>query len=252
MYRGFIKLHRAIDEWEWRAKPNTLSVWLYLLTHARHEPGSWQGVPLEAGQLITGTEAIGKVTGLSRQSVRTALEHLKKTGEITVKATNRFSVVTVVKWGLYQSSEVNTNQQINQQATNKQPTTNQQLTTNKNEKNEKNVEALEVVVGDCDDANDDNEWKKTLEYYGFPSTKSDQDTAHDLACYYSRGWLKEALRRTADQQLEARNWKYVRTILKEWDKIGRIDAEGKRNAWHENRILTQNLSPWLEKEEIWE
>lgn len=246
MYRGFIKLHRAIDEWEWRAKPNTLSVWLYLLTHARHEPGSWQGVPLEAGQLITGTEAIGKVTGLSRQSVRTALEHLKKTGEITIKATNKFSIITVVKWGLYQSSESDTNQQTNQRTTNNQPATNQQLTTNKNEKNEKNVVALEVVVGDCDEGN--NEWKKTLEYYGFPSSKSDQDAAQNLADYYSKAWLLEALRRTTTSAQGARNWKYVNAILDNWKKLGRIDAEGKRKAWNENIILTQNLPPWLDKE----
>ena len=57
--------------------------------------------------------------------VRTALGKLVSTGEIVIKATNRYSLVTIVKWAIYQHDADDTNQQNNQphnqQLTNKQP-----------------------------------------------------------------------------------------------------------------------------------
>ncbi len=130
---GYVKLWRSFDMWGWRRNPNAVTVFLYCLTHARHEPGQYQGIELQPGQLVTGRDAISRVTGLTTQSVRTALKNLQKTGEITIKTTNKFSIVTVVNWAKYQTPDTTTNQQL----TNKQPATNQQLTTNKNVKNVK-------------------------------------------------------------------------------------------------------------------
>lgn len=135
MENTFIKLYRSIDSWGWRTNPNTLSVFLYCLTHARHTPGEYCGVKLQPGQLITGRDAISRGTGVSTQSVRTALKNLQKTGELTIKSTNQFSIVTVVNWAKYQTPDTTSNQQPNQQLTNIQPAANQQLTTNKNVKN---------------------------------------------------------------------------------------------------------------------
>lgn len=135
MMNGYVKLWRSFDLWGWRRNPNAVTVFLYCLTHARHEPGQYQGIELQPGQLVTGRDAISRVTGLTTQSVRTALKNLQKTGELTIKSTNRFSIVTVVNWAKYQTPDTTTNQQPNQQLTNKQPATNQQLTTNKNVKN---------------------------------------------------------------------------------------------------------------------
>ena len=135
MGNGWLKLYRSIDQWEWRSDPNTFSVWIYCLTHARHEDGSWQGVSLEAGQLVTGRNAISKETGVSSRGVRTALEHLKKSGNLTIKPTNKFSVITVVNWEFWQGGGNATDQQTDQQPTNNRPATDQQPTTNKNVKN---------------------------------------------------------------------------------------------------------------------
>lgn len=140
---GYIKLCRSIDNWGWRTNPNTLSVFLYCLTHARHTPGEYHGVQLQPGQLITGRDAISRGTGITTQSVRTALKNLQKTGEITIKATNKFSIVTVVNWAKFQYEPPKSNQQPNQQPTNNQPADNQQLTTNNNDNNG----TMEDVVG---------------------------------------------------------------------------------------------------------
>lgn len=144
METGYVKLHRSIDKWEWSKKPFTFRVFVYCLTHARHTPGQYQGVQLQPGQFITGRDAISRDTGITTQSVRTALKNLEKTGEITIKPTNKFSVVTVVNWAKFQTPTGTPNQQINQQLTNNQPATNQQLTTNKNDNN---VRMKDDVVG---------------------------------------------------------------------------------------------------------
>ena len=61
------------------------------------------------------------------QEVRTALKHLKSTGEITDKGYNKYRIITVNNWDLYQGD----NRQTNRQLTDKQQTTNRQLTADK-------------------------------------------------------------------------------------------------------------------------
>lgn len=126
--QGWLKLHRKILAWEWFKDSNTLMVFIYLLCHAQWHDSRYMGHEIKAGQLVTGRKKIAEDLGISEQSVRTSLNHLKSTNEITIKSTNKFSVVTIENWAVYQGDDEETNQQINQQAnqqlTNNQPTTN--------------------------------------------------------------------------------------------------------------------------------
>lgn len=139
---GFVKLHRQIIKWEWYTDSNTKSLFLHCLLLANHSPRKWMGVQIEAGSFVTSTLKLADELHMTRQMVRTSLERLKSTNEITIKTTNKFTVISVVKWGDYQGFDVDEdhddNQLANHQLTNKQPTNNQQITTNKNDKNEKN------------------------------------------------------------------------------------------------------------------
>lgn len=71
---------------------------------------------------------------MSEQTIRTCLKNLEKLGNISIKSTNRFSVLTVCNWELYQETDT----EINQQVTSKSPASNQQVTTYKNDKKVKN------------------------------------------------------------------------------------------------------------------
>lgn len=126
--QGWIKLHRKILEWEWFTDPNTLMVFVYLLCHAQWHDSRFMGHEVKAGQLVTGRKKIAEDLKISEQSVRTSLNHLKSTNEITIKSTNKFSLITIENWAVYQGDDAEANQQINQQAnqqlTNNQPTTN--------------------------------------------------------------------------------------------------------------------------------
>lgn len=144
MLQGWIKLHRNFLEWNWFESDNHLRLFLVLLLKANHKTTNWRKIKLGPGQLITGRKQLSLWSGLSQQSIRTVLNDFLESNFITIKTTNKFSIITIVDWNKYQNSE-NANQQTNQQTTNKQPTTNQQLTTSKNVKNVKNVKKKNIV-----------------------------------------------------------------------------------------------------------
>jgi len=126
---GFIKIDRRMLDWEWYDDPNTKVVFLHLLLMANWKDGGYKGYKLKAGDVVFGRKALADTLGLSERNVRTALEHLQKTGEIVVKSTNAFSVATLVNWAKYQSEY--------EEPTNERPTSDQQPTTPKESKKER-------------------------------------------------------------------------------------------------------------------
>ena len=124
---GWIKLHRKILNWEWFKEDNTFRVFIYLLSSANYKTSKWRGITVNRGQVITGRSVIAEDLGISERSVRTCLSRLKSTSEITVKSTNKYSIVTVCKYEEYQFignyNDQQNDQQSVQQATNKRPAT---------------------------------------------------------------------------------------------------------------------------------
>ena len=109
---GWIKLHRAMLEWEWYDDINVKTVFLHLLLTANFEPSKYRGHTVGPGQSIIGFNALSEQTGLSRSQVRTAIDKLKMTGEIALKTTNKFSIVTMTCWSEYQSDSTQNRTQI--------------------------------------------------------------------------------------------------------------------------------------------
>lgn len=128
--KGWIKLHRDILEWEWYDDINTRILFIHLLLTANYTEKKWRSITIKEGQLCTGRESLAKSSGLSEQSVRTSLNKLKLTNEITIHTTAKHSIISIVNWSKYQTA----NQQLTLNLTNDQPTTNQQLTTTKERK----------------------------------------------------------------------------------------------------------------------
>ena len=130
---GWIKIHRKFLDWQWFGKSEPVHLFIYLLLKANHKDGQWQGIDIKRGQLITSFGKISSDTGISLQVVRTLLKKFENTNEIVVKSTNKFTMLTILKYECYQDENESTNKQL----TNNQQTTNKQLTTNKNVKNNK-------------------------------------------------------------------------------------------------------------------
>ena len=140
--QGWIKIHRKLLDWEWFEDNNTFKLFMYLLLKVNHENAKWRGVEIKRGETITSIEALAKSTTLTFQQVRTSLTKLKSTGEITIKTTNKYTLIELVKYGVYQigddENNKQDNKQDNKQITNKQQTNNKQITTNNKEKNKEN------------------------------------------------------------------------------------------------------------------
>lgn len=151
---SFITVDRKILKWEWYQDVKVFHLFLYFLLRANWEDGRWKGIEVKRGQLITGRLKLSKDVGLSEMEIRTCLKKLKSTNEITTKVTNKYTIITVCKYDVYQNKYDASNQQINQQpnqqSTNNQPTTNQQLTTNKNTNNNKQEEELQKDIPKVD------------------------------------------------------------------------------------------------------
>jgi hypothetical protein len=129
---GWIKLHRKFIEWEWFNISEMVHLFIYLLLLANREPGEWRGIKINRGQLITGRNSLSEGTGISQQTIRTCLSRLKSTSEITIKSTNKYSIITIIKYDDYQNINGVINQLINQPS-NKQLTSNQPATNHKQE-----------------------------------------------------------------------------------------------------------------------
>lgn len=134
----YLKLYYKLLNWEWHDNPNVLSLFIHCLLKANRTDNKWQGITIKAGSFVTSYENLSKLTGLTIQQIRTALNKLKSTNEITSQTTSQYSIITINNWVDYQED----NKQINKQITNNQQTNNKQITTIrecKNDKNDKNV-----------------------------------------------------------------------------------------------------------------
>jgi len=128
MHRGYIKVWRKIADADWLKNHKLCAFWLWCLIKASHKEydlivGSQQ-VHLLPGEFVFGLKSASKELKMSIQSIRTLLNFLKTSSNLTLKTTNKFSIISIVNWNTYQIQENEINTQINKQLTNKQQTTN--------------------------------------------------------------------------------------------------------------------------------
>ena len=121
---SYIRLDRNIINWKWWHDHNTLIIFLFLLIKANIHDNGFSGQTIKRGQVVTSYQTLCNSTGLTIQQCRTAISHLKSTGEITSKAYSKFQVITIVNYKQYQ--EVTRSLTGKQQAINTQSTRNQQ------------------------------------------------------------------------------------------------------------------------------
>lgn len=145
---GFIKLHRRFLKWEWYNDINSRILFLHCLLRANHEPTIWQGQEIKRGQFITSLSNLAKEVGLSVQQVRTALDKLKTTHEITHETTRHNSIISINNWNKWQ-----TNQHTEQHQNNNR----QEIEEIKN-KEEEVVEDVQEKNSQCDSSLSLNEW----------------------------------------------------------------------------------------------
>lgn len=136
---GWIKIHRSFLTWEWFDKPEMVQVFVYLLLKANHDAKEWHGMTIERGQIVTSVAKIAQETRLSVRTVRTCLDRLKTTNEVTITTTTKFTLITISKYDTYQdgdnASDKAFDKVVDNPTANERQTNDKQTTTNKNDKN---------------------------------------------------------------------------------------------------------------------
>lgn len=195
MHRGYIKTYRClIDSAVWQNE-KLLKTWMWCLIKAVHTPQEvavgLQTVPLLAGQFLFGRERAARETGYPESSIWRYIKTLEKFGMLNIKTTNKYSLVTIENWELYQGADTETEVKVKR----KRKTSEKQLDTYKNDKNVKNSilakniipPTLEMVTEYCLEANYPINPQKFMDYYD------------------SNGWMV-GNRKMKDWQATIRTW----------------------------------------------
>ena len=128
--RGYVRLFRQIDEWEWYDNPFVKAIFLHCLIKANDKAKKWRDLTLKRGQFVTSYEKLAAANGMTIQQTRTALKQLQLTNEIEYQSTNQYTVITVKNFNLYQATNIQKTK-ADTQPTNK-PNEGQVTTTNNN------------------------------------------------------------------------------------------------------------------------
>lgn len=102
---GYIKLHRKILDWGWYLDSNAKLLFIHLLLIANFKESKFEDIIVYPGQVITSIKSLSQGTGLTPKQVRTSLEKLEKTQNVAKKGANRYTLITIENWGLYQDDE---------------------------------------------------------------------------------------------------------------------------------------------------
>ena len=93
---NFLQIPKYITSRHWFLKP-TLNLYVYLFSKATYiEKTTINNIVLNKHQILTSSKALESALKLTRKQVITALENLKKTGDIKITATNKYSIITLL------------------------------------------------------------------------------------------------------------------------------------------------------------
>jgi len=234
---GYVRDYRSTVNWEWFTDVNTAHLWEYIRLRVNYEPSRFRGIEIRRGEMLESMATIAARTGMSVQSVRTAISHLKSTGEITCKSTRYGMLICAVKYAFFQGGADEPNTQTARKKTlpltQKQQGSNKEVTTYKEDKEEKEEkENKEVVVGKPTPPTPDQvrDYAKSIGY--------EIDAEYFCDYYGERGWIKKDGTPISDWQVTIRNWKRNER---------KADAEPERDS-EQSQFNFKTTADWLDDE----
>lgn len=228
--KSFIVINRKILKWGWYDDINTKVLFLHLLLIANWEDKEWHGITVKRGQVITGRKKLSKETKLTEQQIRTALDKLISTNEITINTTNKYSVITINNYRKYQDY----NQRDNQNITNNQPTNNQQITTTKQYNNITNKQLYSCCC-------------YAEEIFGRTLNSPEVKLISDWLEKYNEELIREAIRLTVVNGKKYLN--YTTGILHNWENKGYTSIDDViKNEKEEKEPIEVFSYDWINEE----
>lgn len=131
----FIKIDRNIREWRWYKDANTMRVFVDLLIDANITAKEYEGITVYRGETATSYQSIADRLKLTIKQVRTAVNHLKRTGEVATKKYPKFQVISILNYDKYQQIRAGSWAAEGQSEGSQRAVKGQQLKNNKNIRN---------------------------------------------------------------------------------------------------------------------
>ena len=144
---GYIKAYRSMMEWDWWEDKNTFRLFMTILFLANWKDKKWRGKRIKRGQLWTSIETLSEKSGLTQRQVRTSLNKLISTNEVTNKSTNEGRLITVVNYDFYQSNDGEVTNEMTSDTADERQTYDKPMTTTKEVKEVKEVVNVSVENG---------------------------------------------------------------------------------------------------------
>jgi hypothetical protein len=235
MREGFVYLHRKLLDNPVFDNPHMLKVWIWCLlkaSHAKHDTlVGLRNITLMPGQFIFGRFKAAAELKMKPSSVRNYMAYLERYQMIINNSDNKYTLVTVTNWALYQT--YNKNLDTNRTATGQQQDTNNNGNTgdtaNTVFKNENNNAPLP-----------DGKEGVTVQERREPHDQ----TVDNAITYYWKTYRKKYRREPPN--LKPEQWQHVRDVLKGiqdetgfdddgWEEF--IDRHHKRNLETDGNIL---------------
>lgn len=116
MKERWIKAYTSLLDWEFFFDPLILRTWIYLLMKASIKDVVLRdGVKVKRGELVTSLSTLSRDLRMSVMQMRRVLATIKTAGHITIKSTNKYRIITICEYDIYQSAD-GMKQQANRQA----------------------------------------------------------------------------------------------------------------------------------------
>lgn len=96
---GWVNIDRNIMQRKWYSHAPSLALYIHCQLVANWEDREWKGITVKRGSFVTTVAKLMKILTLARQPIRTAIANLEESGDITIKTTNKYTVITVVGYG---------------------------------------------------------------------------------------------------------------------------------------------------------
>lgn len=125
---GRIDLHRSLTKWRWYKNGNTMRLFIHLLLTVSWKDDDFEQITVRRGQRVASRRSLAEETGMTEREIRTALNHLISTGEVTSESYTKYTVITIENYDRYQAPTSKTTSKrpaSDQQATSKRPHDNQ-------------------------------------------------------------------------------------------------------------------------------
>lgn len=231
---NYFKVDRKIVKWEWFTDSNTLTVWIYCLSQANWKPGRFMGHEIPRGSFATSVQHIATDCGLTNRNVRTSLEKLKNSENLTIKTTNKFSLISVVNYSKYQNSDEGTDKQSDN------PLTNDRQTTDKQTDNNRSIKAFKQdnkITNTEDKRSCDSE--KTSPSPTKLSTRFVKPTVQEIADYANSIGFTALDAEYFWNYYQSNGWRVGRNPMKDWRASIRT---WRRNDQNKNKPRKEKLA----------